>query len=653
MRIGLFTDTYMPDINGVVVSIKTLKEALEDLGHTVYVVTNQPSITKTSYEDKILRLPGVELKFLYGYTMSSPIHMQAVSLIEEMELDIIHAHSEFGVGLFARYLSGALRIPLVSTYHTTYEDYTHYVNVLGVKMLETLSKKAVAKMSRNWSKSSQIIIAPSEKTKKMLLGYEIQKEIVVIPTGLDLNRFKNIDLDRLSEIKSKYGVDDIFTFIYIGRLAKEKSLDVVLDAFEKLLDAGTKAQLLIVGSGPSLEDLEEMVNDLGMAEYVKFLGLLPLEDIPLYYHCADAFISASLTETQGLTYIEALACGLPVFARPDKPLEGIIVDQETGFLFESDNEFVGKAQAFIESSDDEKGQIKRNALTKSLDFDSQAFGQKVFELYERAIDIYYGKYILEAVEPNHENVLIRVASNNDSEDFYIEEFLAERRDLEVGREMSRNEINEIKDDQKAYEGYQLALKRISIKDYSSYEMRAYLMKKKELNDDQIDVVIALLERRRFIDDERFLNDRIDYLRSQNRGNYRILEDLLKRGFSEQEVDAKLMDEELDDYIERGVLRAEHFLNSQNKGSKRQRDDRLKQHLVRQGYNFSDASKITRLASDHYTEENELESLQKLMIKSKERFERRYEGDEVKDRMVRQALSKGYNYDMIEKVMKEF
>ena len=329
------------------------------------------------------------------------------------------------------------------------------------------------------------------------------------------------------------------------------------------------------------------------------------------------------------------------------------MDQETGFLFESDDEFVSKAQAFIESSHDEKDQIKKNALAKSLDFDSQAFGQRVFELYERAIDIYYGKYILEAVEQNNEDVLIRVASNNDSEEFYIEGFLAERRDLEVGREMSRNEINEIKDDQKAYEGYQLALKRISIKDYSSYEMRAYLMKKKELNDDQIDVVIALLERRRFIDDERFLNERIDYLRSQNRGNYRILEDLLKRGFSEQEVDAKLMDEESDDYIDRGVLRAEHFLKSQNKGSKRQRDDRLKQHLVRQGYNFSDASKITRLASDHYTEENELESLKKLLTKSKERFERRYEGDEVKDRMIRQALSKGYNYDMIEKVMKEF
>lgn len=653
MRIGLFTDTYIPDINGVVVSIKTLKEALEDLGHTVYVITNQRSITQTSYENKILRLPGVELKFLYGYVASSPIHMQAVSLIKEMDLDVIHAHSEFGVGMFARYLSNTLRIPLVSTYHTTYEDYTHYVNVLGVKMLETFSKKAVARMSRGWSKSSQIIIAPSEKTKKMLMGYEIQKEIIVIPTGLDLKRFKEIDSDKLETLREDYGVNDVFTFIYIGRLAKEKSLDVVFEAFKNLLDSGTEAQLLVVGSGPSLDDLNEMVDDLGIDEHVEFLGLLPLDDIPYYYHLADAFISASLTETQGLTYIEALACGLPVFARPDEPLEGIIIDQETGFLFESNEEFVLKAQEFIHSSNENKKRIQKNALLKSNDFDSQAFGQSVLDLYQRALDVYYGRYILEDVEYLDDEVLIRISSQQDEEEFYIEEFLAERRDLEVGREVSRNEINEIKDDQKAYEGFQLALKRIALRDYSSFEMKKYLIKKKELNDDQVDIIIALLEKRRFIDDERFLNDRIDYLRSINRGNYRIVEDLVKRGFSEQEIEEKLMDEDSDDYIDRGILRAEHFLKSQNKGSKKQRDDRLKQHLVRQGYEFSDASKITRLSNDHYTYENEMESLKKLMIKSKERYERRYDKSEAKDRSVRQALSKGYNYDMIQKVIKEF
>lgn len=653
MRIALFTDTYEPDINGVVVSIKTLKEALENLGHTVYVVTNQRSITKTSYEDRILRLPGVELKFLYGYVMSSPLHLQAVSLVEEMDLDIIHAHSEFGVGLFARYLSNALRIPLVSTYHTTYEDYTHYFNVLGIKTMETISRKAVANLSRSWSKRAQIIIAPSEKTKKMLLGYEIQKEISVIPTGLNLERFKNIDFQRLAELKSQYREDGVFTFIYIGRLAIEKSLDVVFESFKALLETGAKAKLLVVGSGPSQEDLMELAKELDIDRNTEFLGLLPVQDIPIYYHLADAFISASVTETQGLTFIEALACGLPVFARPDEPLEDIIIDQKTGFLFNNPKEFVEKATYYMHASPDEKEIFKKNALEKSQSFSAQAFGEAVEALYERAGDVYYGKYLIETLEDHDEEILVKIKSHLDEEEFYIERFLAERRDLEVGQEVSRQEINEIKDDQKAYEGYQLALKRIALRDYSSFEMKNYLIKKKDLNEEQVDVVIALLEKRRFIDDERFLRDRIDYLRSQNRGNYRILEELEKKGFSENVINQALMNEDLDDYIERGIERAQHFLKTQNKGSKRQRQEKLTQHLVRQGYDFTHASRIVDLAKDPYTLELEKESLRKLMRKNKDRFEKRYDKDEALDRNVRQALSKGYNYDMIQSIIKEF
>ncbi|WZU03170.1 glycosyltransferase [Erysipelothrix sp. D19-032] len=200
----------------------TLKDALEREGHTVFIITNRPSIASTSYENNVLRLPGVELKFLYGYVLGSPIHIQAQAVIEEMELDVIHVHSEFGVGMFARIIARNLRLPLVSTYHTTYEDYTHYVNLLGLKSVDHLSRIAVAKMSRMFTKTKTNYYCTIEKTKKMLLGYDIKKEIAVIPTGLDLERFDKRDDEVVKAIRSTYAPQGIPLFVYIGRLAKEK-----------------------------------------------------------------------------------------------------------------------------------------------------------------------------------------------------------------------------------------------------------------------------------------------------------------------------------------------------------------------------------------------------------------------------------------------
>lgn len=221
-----------------------------------------------------------------------------------------------------------------------------------------------------------------------------------------------------------------------------------------------------------------------------------------------------------------------------------------------------------------------------------------------------------------------------------------------GFNMSIDALKVIKENPETYKAYQSALKRIAQRDYSSFEMKEYLLKKQAIDQDQIDRVVSFLESKKFIDDERYLNEKIDFLRSQNRGNYRILEDLMKRGFSEEEISMELSDEDLKDYLDRGVFRAEHFLKRQKKGSMKQREDKLKQHLVRQGYDFNDATKILDLVDDSYSLQDELESLENFMKKNWERLSRRYDKAETKDRSIRQALSKGYKYDMIQKTIKE-
>ena len=190
MRIGIFTDTYLPDVNGVVTSVVTLKKALEKHGHEVFVVTNHDDMLKTTFEDNVLRLPGLKLDFLYGYKLTNPIQIAAAKPIKAWNLDIIHVHQEFGVGIFGRSVARAFEIPLVSTYHTTYEDYTHYVNFFKSETIDTISKKAVEGLSKAFTRKSDIVIAPSKKTKEMLEGYGVKNRIDVIPTGLDLERFE-------------------------------------------------------------------------------------------------------------------------------------------------------------------------------------------------------------------------------------------------------------------------------------------------------------------------------------------------------------------------------------------------------------------------------------------------------------------------------
>ena len=391
MRIGIFTETYLPDINGVVTSVVNLKKTLEMHGHEVYLVTNHANIIKTTYdaENRILRLPGIKLDFLYGYKVSSPLQPLAIKTINEWDLDIIHIQQEFGIGIFGRYLATTSNIPLVNTYHTTYEDYTHYVNLFDIKIVDDITKKLVEVLSKSFTKKSNIVITPSLKTKEMLEGYGIKKLISVIPTGLDLDKF---DISQTSdeikeEIKAKYNISSEDTlFTYVGRIAQEKSVDMVIKAFKVIKDKNIKAKLLIVGDGPDLDNLKKLVKKLELEDYVFFEGIVPSDHVPRYYHTADAFISASTTETQGLTYIEALASGLAIFARKDEVLEDLVIEGETGFYFDDENDLADKIIIFSADKNIKKN-VFNSALEKSKEYSLESYYNNIIACYREAIEI--------------------------------------------------------------------------------------------------------------------------------------------------------------------------------------------------------------------------------------------------------------------------
>lgn len=388
LNIGIFTDTYTPDINGVSVSIATLKEQLELLGHNVFVITTSldSKFTGITYEDGVLRIHGIRLKKLYNYRMAMPYSIVAKKYIKAMKLDIIHVHTEFGIGIFARLIARNRKIPIVYTYHTMLEDYTHYI--AKAKAINIGAQKFVRLVSRAYCNNSIAVIAPTQKTKNILLRYGAKTEIHVIPTGVDISKFlpENIDFHLVSEFRKKYQLENKFTILYLGRLAPEKSVELLIDGMKELSKTHKDIKLLIVGLGPSLEPLKKYVATQGLSDTVEFTGRMEYSKVPIAYASCDIFATASLTETQGLTYIEALSAGLCVLTRKDEASEIILKDGENGFYFTDTKNFVEKVLQYYNLPAEQKDLMRKNCLETAHEFSAETFGTKVDQLYHSILN---------------------------------------------------------------------------------------------------------------------------------------------------------------------------------------------------------------------------------------------------------------------------
>ena len=391
MKIGLFSDTYLPNINGVVTSVEMTREKLEEMGHEVYVVCSHPGLLHIKQEGRIISLPGVELKKLYGYSLAHPIHPLLMEKIRELHLDIIHCHTEFGVGIFGVQIAKLFHIPLVKTYHTTYEDYTHYLNPLEFEALDHGLKYAINKISKFSGNDCTRLISPSIKTKELLLSYGINTPIDVIPTGIELKRFITPfpDKDVLEKAKQELNKNDNkMTFLYVGRIAQEKSIDMLMDCFKLVKKNNLNAKLCIIGKGPQADHLVKEINDNDLKDTVYFLGSKPNSEIAAYYQCADAFVSASTSETQGLTYIEALSSGLLVLGRYDEVVKEIISENENGYLFDSAEELFEKIKTILDLPEVLYTTMKAKAVLSSKEYNSETFVNKIIETYNKAIEDY-------------------------------------------------------------------------------------------------------------------------------------------------------------------------------------------------------------------------------------------------------------------------
>ena len=280
MRIGIFTDTYPPYINGVSTSIAMLEKGLKEMGHEVFIVTVNPENMSYKYEndERVIRIPGIPIG-IYDYRLTGIYPLRAINKIKKWNLDVIHSHTEFGVGTFARIISQQFHIPLVHTYHTMYEDYIYYITK---GYFDKSSKKILEYLTKFYcDKTAKELIVPSKKTFDMFKEkYEFEKDIHIIPTGMDIDRFNKdkFKVEEINSLKKELGINkDDFVILFVGRLAKEKNISLLLNGQVDIIKKHKNVKLVLVGSGPDYEEYIKEANDLGISKNVIFTNAIPWE----------------------------------------------------------------------------------------------------------------------------------------------------------------------------------------------------------------------------------------------------------------------------------------------------------------------------------------------------------------------------------------
>ena len=385
MRIGLFTDTYPPFINGVSTSVLMLKQGLEKLGHEVYVVTVNDESFSYKEEDGVLKIPSFPIG-LMNFRQSGIYPLKALKIIKKWKLDIIHSHTEFSIGTFARLISKQLNIPLVHTYHTMYEEYIYYITK---GYFDSASKKLVEYLTLFLcDKTIDELIVPTEKAKELFKDkYKVKRDVYVIPSGIDTTRFykENIDKNEIINLKKDLGLKKTdFIVLYVGRIAKEKSIDFLINNFNSVLKQIPKAKMIIVGDGPDIKDLIDLSKKEGLEDKIIFAGKAPWTDVPKYYSLCDVFVTASKTETQGLTVMEAMRASKPVVAIRDESFELMITDKKDGLFFDDEKSYVDMIYEVYKNKK-LRDEISFNARLTADKYSPYNYAKNVLKVYEKVI----------------------------------------------------------------------------------------------------------------------------------------------------------------------------------------------------------------------------------------------------------------------------
>ncbi len=382
MKIAMFTDSYYPAVDGVVTSLSTVSRELERIGHEVFIFAPEPSkgervqdITKggTFYfrSFRFRHYPQYRNAFL-------PSNKNRI--LRKLGVDLIHTHGMTFMGMKGLSAGRHFGVPVATTYHTMMHEAADFYNPFPLPT-NTLVNLTLRYMRFFLNRLDAVVVPTRPILEELVRMAPRMPYTAVIPTGVDTNRFRPVSSD--TAIRERYGIGSSPLILYVGRVAFEKNIDSIIRNLSRVGDRS--ARFMIVGEGPARKHLEQLVHSLGLQERVIFTGFVPDSRLVDYYAAADAFISASKFETQGLSMLEAMSCGKPVVSINYRAITDFIVDGENGFLF---NEFQDNMAETIDRALSSDTRIRKNARMTAERYSKERTARSLSELYSRITDMH-------------------------------------------------------------------------------------------------------------------------------------------------------------------------------------------------------------------------------------------------------------------------
>jgi 1,2-diacylglycerol 3-alpha-glucosyltransferase len=382
MHIAHFTNTYHPVISGVVRSVSSFRRALTQLGHNVFVFAQEDN----GCDDKepfIFRYPALHVPLAGDFPAVIPISSFVDQLLPCLKLDVIHSHHPILLGQAAANKASELKLPLVFTFHTQYREYSHYFP-LPQEKVQDLLKDAIDHWLKDYMRKCQHIVVPTRSMKKQIESeYGLKSDVSVVPTGIDLEPYRKADGE---VIREKHNWQNNRILISVGRLAPEKNFSRLLKAAALPIHKHPDVRLVLIGDGPERDELEELAEELEIRRQVDFLGKVPFEEIPAYLKAADIFGFASVSETQGLVCLEALAAGLPVVAVDATGTRDVVQNGVVGLLTSNSSAALGQGLCRLLDDPELMTEFRSRAVEAAASFDILLQAKKLVEVYGVAIE---------------------------------------------------------------------------------------------------------------------------------------------------------------------------------------------------------------------------------------------------------------------------
>jgi glycosyltransferase involved in cell wall biosynthesis/pimeloyl-ACP methyl ester carboxylesterase len=374
----MMTNTYFPIVGGLEQSVASFSEEFKTLGHEVLIVT--PTFSGAPAEEQgVLRLPAFQ-KFCWTiFSVNFPVSRRLTQLMREFSPDIIHSHCPFFMGDFALRLSRQHAIPLVFTYHTMFEEYTQDLPIQNEGV-----KRFMVKLAAGYANFVDRLIVPCESVQEILLKRGVKTPMEVVPTGIDLKRFSKGDGKGFRE--QNHIPLDALVIGHAGRLASEKNLDFLIHCMVEALKKDERVHALIVGKGSSEKMIKDTFQEAGLQQRVHLVGVLHYQHLVDAYFAMDVFAFASLSETQGIVLIEAMASGAPVVALDAPGARDMVKDGSNGrLLMEMDQPSFSEALLWVlHRSPEETQTIKQAARMTAGEYMINASAKRMLEIYEDA-----------------------------------------------------------------------------------------------------------------------------------------------------------------------------------------------------------------------------------------------------------------------------